>query len=118
MKKIVTMLVFVFVGIVPVLSGAAETNSLSTPAPGVICDSYLCVDVDGVSNILTTKYLGAKKGKQLAAQDEFDRTAFTFTNGVHCDIKEKVCRKNRYFDADGNPSGAIDGTTTQLLFGQ
>ncbi|WP_342168421.1 YcgJ family protein [Serratia nevei] len=45
-----------------------EHNSLSTPAPGVVCDSYFCADADGVSDALTTKYLGAKKGKQLAAQ--------------------------------------------------
>ncbi|WP_049190438.1 YcgJ family protein, partial [Serratia marcescens] len=58
------------------------------------------------------------KGKQLAAQGDFDRTAFTFANGIYCDTKEKVCRKDRYFGADGKPSGKIDRTTTQLLFPQ
>lgn len=98
------------------LAKAASHNKLTNPAVGVVCDAYVCADATGISDSLTTTYLGAKKGKQLAAQGEFDRTAFTFANGVHCDTKEKVCRKDRYFGADGKPSGAIDKTTTELLF--
>ncbi|WP_309300358.1 YcgJ family protein [Yokenella regensburgei] len=52
----------------------------------------------------------------MAAQGAFDCTAFTFANGVYCDTKEKVCRKDRYFGADGKLSGAIDKKTTALLF--
>ncbi len=116
MKKIITMLLFIFAGSAPILAGAAEHHSLSTPASGVVCDNYFCADAAGISDVLTTQYLGAKKGKQLAVQGEFDRTAFTFANGIYCDTKEKVCRKDCYFGADGKPSGAIDKTTTQLLF--
>ncbi|MEL5428863.1 YcgJ family protein [Serratia nevei] len=118
MKKIITMLLFIFAGGAPALAGAAEHNALSTPEPGVVCDSYFCADATGISDALTTKYLGAKKGKQLAVQGDFDHAAFTFANGVYCNTKEKVCRKDRYFGADGKPSGAIDNTTTQLLFRQ
>lgn len=100
------------------LVGAAEHNPLRSPAKGVVCDAYFCADATGISDPLTTKYLGAKKGQQLASQGEFDRTAFTFANGVYCDTKEKVCRKDRYFGADGKPSGKIDSKTTQWLFAQ
>lgn len=98
------------------LAQAAGHNKLHLPTKGVVCDTYFCADATGISDPLTAKYLGTKKGQQLTAQGEFDRTAFTFANGVHCDTKEKVCRKDRYFGADGKPSGAIDKTTTQLLF--
>lgn len=106
----------VVAGALPLMAGAAAQSRLSSPATGVVCDVYLCADAQGVSNGLTAQYLGGKKAQQLAAQGEFDRTAFTFANGVYCDTKEKVCRKDRYFGADGKPSGAIDRTTTQLLF--
>lgn len=118
MKKIITMLLFIFAGGAPVLAGAAEHKALSMPASGVVCDSYFCADAAGISDPLTTKYLGAKKGKKLASQGAFDRTAFTFANGIYCDSKEKVCRKDRYFGADGKPSGKIDSKTTQWLFAQ
>lgn len=103
-------------GTLPLMAGAAVKGGLHAPAPGVVCDTLVCADATGISDSLTTKYLGAKRGKQLAAQGEFDRTAFAFANGVYCDTKEKVCRKDRYFGADGKPSGAIDRTTTQRLF--
>lgn len=118
MKKIITMLLFIFAGGAPALAGAAERPVLISPVKGVVCDVYFCADAMGISEALTTKYLGVKKGKQLTAQDKFDRTAFTFANGIYCDTKEKVCRKDRYFGADGKPSGKIDRTTTQWLFAQ
>ncbi|WP_436883485.1 YcgJ family protein [Enterobacter asburiae] len=101
-----------------VVAEATEHNPLRSLAKGVVCDSYFCADATGISDVLTTKYLGAKKGQQLAAQGGFDRTAFTFANGIYCDTKEKVCRKDRYFGADGKPSGKIDSKTTQWLFAQ
>lgn len=115
-RKAFTALVLVFGAGFSLLAGAAEHNKLRSAAKGVVCDVYVCADATGISDTLTTTYLGAKKGQQLTAQGEFDRTAFTFANGVYCDTKEKVCRKDRYFGADGKPSGAIDRTTTQLLF--
>ncbi|WP_449543717.1 YcgJ family protein [Enterobacter ludwigii] len=100
------------------LAGAAEHNKLRLPTKGVVCDTYICADATGISDALTTKYLGKQKGAQLAAQGAFDRTAFTFANGIYCDTKEKMCRKDRYFGADGKPSGKIDSKTTQWLFAQ
>lgn len=101
-----------------VLAGAAEHNPLRSPAKGVVCDAYFCADATGISDALTTEYLGAKKGRHLVSQGEFDRSAFTFANGIYCDTKEKVCRKDHYFGADDKPSGKIDSKTTQWLFAQ
>ena len=115
-RKIFTVLVLLIGASFSFLAGAAEYNKLRSPEKGVVCDVYICADIKGVSNVLTTKYLGVKKGQQLGMKGEFDRTAFTFANGIYCDTKEKVCRKDRYFGADGKASGAIDTATTQLLF--
>jgi len=116
MRKKLLLGLCVVVGIACGLAKAAEHSMLTNPAPGVVCDVHFCANTRGVSERLTTQYLGVKKGQQLVAQGEFDRTAFSFANGVYCDTKEKVCRKDRYFGADGKPSGAIDKPTTQLLF--
>ncbi|MGE1590585.1 YcgJ family protein [Serratia marcescens] len=62
-------------------------------------------------------YLGKRKGVQLDAQGAFDRSAFTFANGIYCDTKEKVCHKECYFGAEGKPSRAIDVVTSGQLFG-
>ncbi|MGQ8702584.1 YcgJ family protein [Serratia marcescens] len=113
-----TALVLVIGAGIPSFAGAAEHHSLRSPAKGVVCDAYFCADATGISDTLTTKYLGQKKSQQLAAQGAFDRTVFTFTNGVYCDTREKMCRKDRYFGADGKPSGKIDRKTTQWLFAQ
>ncbi len=116
MRKMITLLIFMLAGSVSGLANAVEHAALNSPAKGVVCDAYFCADATGVSDALTAKYLGTIKGQQLAAQGEFDRTTFTFANGIYCDTKEKVCRKDRYFGADGKPSGKIDSKTTQWLF--
>lgn len=100
-----------------VLGAHAAMKPLRSPAKGVVCDAYFCANAEGVSTTLTARYLGKRKGAQQDAQGAFDRTAFTFANGVYCDTKEKVCRKDRYFGADGKPSGAVDITTTEQVFG-
>ncbi|EOF4924407.1 YcgJ family protein [Salmonella enterica subsp. enterica serovar Montevideo] len=117
-KNVFTALMLVIGSGIPFLAGAAEHNKLRLPTKGVVCDAYFCADATGISDPLTTKYLGKQKGGQLAAQGKFDRTAFTFANGIYCDTKEKVCRKDRYFGADGKPSGKPDSKTTQWLFAQ
>ena len=117
-KNVFTALVLVIGAGIPFLAGAAKHHKLRFPAKGVVCDAYFCADATGVSDSLTTKYLGREKKKQLVAQGDFDRSAFTFANGIYCDTKEKVCRKDRYSGVDGKPSGKIDRKTTQWLFPQ
>ncbi|UJD87727.1 hypothetical protein FS594_02390 [Rahnella aquatilis] len=99
------------------IAHATSNQNVISPAQGVICDMYFCADSGGVSDALTTTYLGKEKGEQLAAQGKFNRSAFTFANGAYCDVKAKVCRKDRYFGDDGQPSGEIDITMTNGLFG-
>lgn len=100
------------------VSAATKTKNLQSPAAGVVCDKYFCADATGVSVSLTEKFLGKNKGQKLASQGEFDHSEFTFDNGMFCDVKEKLCRKNRYFGVDGRRNGPVDQKTTMLLFGK
>jgi len=102
---------------VAVSAGAASSKqALKAPVPGVVCDKYVCADKNGLSAPLTEKYLGKNAGKKLTSQGDFDHTQFTFANGVFCDVKEKLCREDRYYGMDGKRSGAVDQKTTDLLF--
>lgn len=56
--------------------------------------------------------------EHLSEQGDFDRSEFTFSNGVFCDSKERLCRKERYLGLDGKRSGVVDEHYTELLFGQ
>ncbi|EHN8908253.1 hypothetical protein F6T93_001518 [Enterobacter hormaechei] len=115
--RVVNVLVFIFCGM-PLLSRADEQPPLLNPAPGVVCDAYFCADTEGVPDRLTQKYPGDKQAKMLREAGRFDRRAFTFLNGTHCDTGEKACRQNRYYNADGKPAGAVEVTTTQMLSGR
>lgn len=85
----------------------------------VLCDKYICATAtDGVSQAMTAKYLGKEAAKRLSSQGQFDPTSFTFAGGTFCDIKEKLCREDRYYGADGKHSGAISTKYTRLLFGK
>lgn len=65
---------------------------------------------------LTRKYLGEKAAENLQSLQGYDPSEFTFANGVFCDVKEKLCRDDRYFGVDGKRSGKINQTTTKMLF--
>lgn len=95
---------------------AKAKQKLQSPAPGVVCDKYVCADKSGISALLTEKYLDKKRSQQLMSQGDFDHSEFTFANGIFCDVKEKLCRKDRYYGVDGKRSGAVDPETTRLLF--
>ncbi|MFC4625758.1 YcgJ family protein [Daeguia caeni] len=95
----------------------ATSKPLKSPARGVVCDQYICANKHGVSRILTRKYLGAGAAKKAFSQGTFDKTQFTFANGVFCDTKEKACHVDRYFDSNGKRS-PIDRATTAKLFGK
>ncbi|WP_220094859.1 YcgJ family protein [Paraburkholderia hayleyella] len=97
---------------------AAPRAALYAPAPGVLCDRYLCASrAGGVSRELTEKYLGKKAAARLYSQGDFDPTGFTFANGIFCDVKERLCRSDRYYGEDGKRSGTISRKYTKLLFG-
>ncbi|WP_332909403.1 YcgJ family protein [Shimwellia pseudoproteus] len=96
---------------------AGEVRAPYSPAPGVLCDSWICADRHGISPALTRHYLGPQRGDKLATMGDFDHRAFTFAGGLFCDVNEQLCRDDRYFAADGQRSGAINQHYTELLFG-
>ena len=103
-------------GVGMMFSSMASGNGLQSPACGVVCDPYICVSSDGISPALTRKYLGEKAAENLQSLQGYDPSEFTFSNGVFCDVKEKLCRDDRYFGVDGKRSGKINQTTTKMLF--
>lgn len=100
-----------------VAAHATTQAPLRSPAPRVLCDRYVCANDKGISRELTQKYLGQKAATRLASQGDFDRTEFTFANGVFCDVKERLCREDRYYGADGQRSAAVNKKYTGLMFG-
>jgi hypothetical protein len=113
--SIILRIVFLILGATVVSAGASTLHRLTSPAQGVVCDVFFCADANGVSDALTTKFLGKVRGDQLSAMGDFDHSAFTFANGIF------VTRRRKYvarivFDADGKRSGSIEDNTTRLLF--
>lgn len=104
----------------PALPAQAKRRaSLRSPAPGVLCDRYFCADAkQGVSRELTERHLGSPAATRLQSQGDFDPTEFTFANGIFCDVKERLCRTDRYYGEGGQRSGALSRKYTTLLFGR
>jgi Fels-1 Prophage Protein-like len=92
-------------------------TSAWSPAKGVLCDRFMCASDTGISRSLTEKYLGVRTATRLFSKGPFSLTEFTFANGIFCDVKERLCRMNRYYGADGKHSGAVSKRYTALLFG-
>lgn len=104
------------------LTACATTESntskaLLNPEAGVLCDQYVCVDKNGVSQSLTEKYLHKSRAETLEAFGEFDVTAMTFANGIFCDTSTQKCHVDRFFEADGQRS-AVSQEYTEKLFGK
>ena len=97
---------------------AGQATHVSSPRHGVLCDRYMCADDKGVSRELTARYLGEKAAAKLFSQGKFDLTEFTFANGIFCDVKERLCREDRFYGTDGKHSGALSKKYTALLFGK
>ncbi|WP_264372104.1 YcgJ family protein [Aeromonas schubertii] len=83
-----------------------------------MCDRYVCADAKGLSEALTRRHMGDKAADKIFSQGEFDLTEFTFSNGIFCDVKERLCREDRYFGEDGKRSGAVSERYTEQLFGK
>lgn len=47
------------------MASGNDAGGLQSPACGVVCDSYICVNSDGISPELTRKYLGEKAAENL-----------------------------------------------------
>ncbi|MFT0862198.1 YcgJ family protein [Ancylobacter sp. G4_0304] len=115
MKTIAWTILAVTLVATPAFSAAGK--ALQSPQAGVLCDPYMCADANGVSKELTEKFLGKVAATRLFAQGTFDTSEFTFANGVFCDTKERACRQDRYFDANGQRS-PVDDEATARLFGK
>ncbi|EKS6645721.1 YcgJ family protein [Enterobacter hormaechei] len=76
-------------------SAGALAVDISSPDRGVVCDKKagFCVDNQGIAMGLTELYLGkaAEDKLQTTLGDDMNLTDYTFSNGVHCDAKEKQC---------------------------
>lgn len=73
------------------MASGHDAGGLQSPACGVVCDPYICVNSDGISPELTRKYLSEKAAENLQSLQGYDPSEFTFANGVFCDVKEKLC---------------------------
>jgi hypothetical protein len=100
------------------IADAGQPSSVRSPVRGVLCDRHICANDQGLSRELTAKYLGRAAARRLESLGEFDPTAFTFSNGVFCDVKERVCRANRFYGPDGKHNGVVLKRYTTLLFGK
>ncbi|NRE31733.1 hypothetical protein E5U26_13835 [Burkholderia pseudomallei] len=96
---------------------AEQRTAVKSPVPGVLCDRYVCANDKGISRELTEKYLGKKAAaNKMFTSSDLDLTEFTFANGIFCDVKERLCREDRYYGANGKRTGAVSEKYTKLLF--
>lgn len=113
-KNIYSVMACIVVGVMAPAHAKSQAE-LKTPAAGVLCDRYVCADASGLSKVLTERHLG-KPAAKIFSQGGINLTEFTFANGVFCDVKERLCREDRYFGEDGKRSGAVSKKYTQILF--
>jgi len=113
----ISLALLLAVGVIP--AHAKQPAKIQSPASGVLCDRYVCANDKGISRELTKKYLGKKAAaNELFATSDVDRTEFTFANGIFCDVKERLCREDRYYGSNGQRSGAVSKKYTKALFGE
>lgn len=117
MKRYLPFIVLTFSAASALPAYAASREAVHSPKQGVLCDKYACADNKGLSKKLTEKYIGKKAATKLFSQGAFDTTQFTLSNGIFCDTKERLCRKDRYFGADGKRN-AVSDQYTKMLFGK
>ena len=60
------------------MASGNDAGGLQSPACGVVCDPYICVNSDGISPELTRKYLGEK-----AAENFTISTKVTIPANLH-----------------------------------
>jgi|GEM_PF-5141529 len=93
----------------------AHAGNVFSPDRGIICDkkSGLCMDGTGISVEFTKEYLGRSAAEKLMKRIEkfknYDTTWVTFSNGLDCRAKEKVCYTGKH-------TGVVDKHWTAILF--
>jgi hypothetical protein len=112
-----SLALLLIVGVMP--AHAKQRATIQSPASGVLCDRYVCANDKGISRELTEKYLGKKAAaNEVFTSSDVDLTEFTFANGIFCDVKERLCREDRYYGANGQRTGAVSKKYTNALFGE
>ncbi|WP_449543585.1 YcgJ family protein [Enterobacter ludwigii] len=115
MKKLLVMAVLLG------MSASALAADMYSPASGVVCDKKAgyCVDDEGISMGLTSKYLGeqaySRLDKTLGNGTDINLGEYTLSNGVHCDSEAKQCYKDRFYP---RTPGKKEITLTQQIFGK
>ena len=118
-KSILACSVAALLAVSAMSAQAKSPARLKSPASGVLCDRYVCANDKGISRALTETYLGKKAvANEVFTSSNVDLTEFTFANGIFCDVKERLCREDRYYGANGQRSGALSKKYTKLLFGE
>ncbi|KQW60508.1 MULTISPECIES: YcgJ family protein [unclassified Ensifer] len=113
----ISLALLLALGVMP--AHAKQRATIQSPASGVLCDRYVCANEKGISHELTKKYLGKKAAaNKLFTTSDVDLTEFTFANGIFCDAKERLCREDRYYGANGQRSGTVSKKYTKALFGE
>ncbi|CAI1853717.1 Fels-1 Prophage Protein-like [Serratia quinivorans] len=114
MEKIFLMIVLLG------LSTSTFAAAVFSPNKGVVCDkvSNFCVDNQGISMGLTTKYLGRQAQKKLTMiigdSINVNLWEYTLSNGVHCDSHKKQCYSDRYYPRTKDKN---ESTWTPQIFG-
>ena len=112
-----SLALLLIVGVMP--AHATQRATIQSPASGVLCDRYVCANDKGISRELTEKYLGKEAAaNEVFTSSDIDLTEFTFANGIFCDVKERLCREDRYYGANGQRTGAVSKKYTNALFGE
>lgn len=113
----ISLALLLAIGLVP--AQAKTRVTIQSPASGVLCDRYVCANDKGISRELTEKYLGREAAaNKMFGREDVDLTEFTFANGIFCDTKERLCREDRYYGANGQRNGTVSKKYTGLLFGK
>ncbi|ALN63470.1 fels-1 Prophage Protein-like family protein [Lysobacter antibioticus] len=116
MKKI-EFTTFLLIVSIATSAQAEGKNAVRSAEPGVLCDRYICANKKGLSHVLTEKHNGMRTAMNAFADKDMDTSEFTFANGIFCDVKEKLCRKDRYYGPNGQRS-AVSVEYTEFLFGK
>lgn len=58
------------------MASGNDAGGLQSPACGVVCDPYICVNSDGISPELTRKYLGEKAAENLQSLQGYDQRIY------------------------------------------
>lgn len=104
----------------PLAMGAQLEGAVYSPKPGILCDekAQFCADAEGISLAFTKEYFGAKaeatmlsRIKDAGGPANYDLTWFGFSNGVDCNVREKVRRVSKHSDK-------VDAAHTKALFGR